>query len=87
MPAVNPLHGHLHVHVFPTAEEAKAAGFNYSERDDFKPIQVTDVVVVQNGTEEGRSTVDFVLEDESGQKFAFMVTGRLLRAIPVGDVS
>lgn len=28
------------------------------------------------------ATVDFLLEDESGQRFVFMVTGNLLKSIP-----
>ena len=47
-----------------------------------KPIEVKEVVVVRRGTEAGRPTVDFVLEDDSGQRFVFMITGNLLKSIP-----
>ena len=50
--------------------------------DIYKPIEVKQVVVVRNGTERGKPTVDFVLEGETGQKFVFMVTGALLKSIP-----
>ena len=30
----------------------------------------------------GKPTVDFLLEDDTGQRFVFMVTGALLKSIP-----
>lgn len=78
----NPVHTHLSVTVCQDGDDAIAKGFNYSADAAIKPIEVKQVVVVRNGTTSGKSTVDFVLEDESGQKFVFMVTGALLKTIP-----
>lgn len=39
-------------------------------------------MVVRNGTTAGNATVDFLLEDDSGQRFVLMVTGNLLKMIP-----
>lgn len=77
----NPLHNSLDVVLCTDADDAIAQGFNYAA-DGTKPIEVKKVVVVRNGTQAGNSTVDFVLEDETGQRFVFIVTGRLLKSIP-----
>lgn len=64
------------------ASDAISKGFTYSAPGSaFKPIGVKDVVVVRNGTATGNPTVDFVLEDETGQKYVFMITGNLLKTI------
>lgn len=47
-----------------------------------KPIEVVKVIVVRKGTQEGNATVDFLLEDETGQQFVFMLTGNLVKSIP-----
>jgi hypothetical protein len=79
----DPLHNHLAVTVCADATDAVAKGFNWVEASPpVKPIEIKQVVVVRNGTEQGHPTVDFVLEDETGQRFVFMVTGRLLKSIP-----
>lgn len=62
------------------AEEAAAQGFLYRE-PNYLPIRVERVVVVQNGTMAGKPTVDFILVDESGQKYVFMLTAALLYSI------
>lgn len=83
---VNPLHQHLSVTVCADADDAIAQGFNYAARPPgaprILPIEVKKVVVVRNGTQAGNATVDFLLEDDSGQQFVFMVTGALLKSIP-----
>lgn len=79
---INPLHNHLDVTICADADDAKAQGFDYAAAGTFKPIEVEKVVVVRNGTQAGNATVDFVLKDDSGQRFVFMVTGRLLKSIP-----
>jgi hypothetical protein len=83
---LNPIHNHLDVFICKDAADASAQGFNYnassSPASAIKPIQVSKVVVVRNGTVEGNPTVDFLLVDESGQQYVFMVTGRLLKSIP-----
>lgn len=83
---VNPLHQHLNVTICKDADDAIAQGFNYAARPAsaprILPIEVKKVVVVRDGTEAGASSVDFLLEDDSGQQFVFMVTGNLLKSIP-----
>lgn len=78
----NPIHKHLSITVCQDGGEAIAQGFNWAADPAVKPIEVKQVVVVQNGTTSGNPTVDFVLEDETGQKFVFLVTGALLKSIP-----
>lgn len=80
---VNPLHNHLNVTICQNAADAIAQGFNYAAQGDkYKPIQIEQVVVVRDGTEAGRSTVDLVLKDENGQLYVAMLTGRLIKSIP-----
>lgn len=80
---VNPLHQHLDITICADAAEAIADGFDWkSITPAVKPIEVKQVVVVRNGTTAAKSTVDFLLEDDTGQQFVFMVTGALLKAIP-----
>lgn len=79
---VNAVHTSLDVTICADADDAKAQGFDYAAVGGFKPIEVEKVVVVRNGTQGGNASVDFVLKDDSGQRFVFMVTGRLLKSIP-----
>lgn len=82
---MNPIQQSLKIIVCKDADDAIQQGhfYNYTDRGgDYKPIQVNRVVVVQNGTTAGNSTVDFVLEDETGQKYVVMLTGALLKSIP-----
>lgn len=79
----NPIHNSLNITVCEDAQDAIASGFNWSAvAPAMKPIEVKQVIVVRQGTVSGKPTVDFVLEDESGQRFVFMVTGALLKSIP-----
>ena len=79
----NPIHNHLSIAICEDASDAIARGFNWvTATPPVKPIEVKQVVVVRKGTQAGNATVDFVLEDESGQRFVFMVTGNLLKTIP-----
>lgn len=80
---VNPLHNRLDVTICADAEDAIAQGFNWREVEPaVKPIEVQKVIVVRNGTQAGNATVDFVLQDETGQRFVFMITGNLLKSLP-----
>lgn len=80
---VNPIHGHLSVAICTDAAEAVAKGYDWkSVTPAVKPIEVKQVVVVSQGTQSGKPTVDFLLEDDTGQRFVFMVTGALLKSIP-----
>lgn len=62
-------------------DDAAAKGFEYKQ-PEFKAVEVEQVVVVRNGTEQGNSTVDLILKDQNGQKYVVMLTGRLLKSIP-----
>ena len=66
--------------------DAIARGYDYARAPagEYKPIKISQAVVVRNGTEAGRPTVDFVLTDETGQKYVVMLTGALVKAIPCG---
>lgn len=78
----NPITQHLPVAICKDADDAIAQGFNWAADKAVKPIEVKQAVVVRDGTTQGRSTVDFVLEDETGQRFVFVITGALLKSIP-----
>lgn len=77
----NPVHNHLSITICEDAADAIAKGFDH-HKNGTKPIEVKKVIIVRKGTEAGNPTVDFLLEDEDGQLFAFMVTGNLLKSIP-----
>lgn len=81
---VNSVHQHLSVTICRDADDAISRGYNYAAAPagEYKPIEVKEVVVVQKGTVNGNPSVDFVLQDEAGQKYVFMVTGNLLKSIP-----
>lgn len=79
----NPLTLHLDITICEDAADAVAKGFDHgTAKPPVLPIEVKQVVVVRNGTETGKPTVDFVLEDANGQRYVFMITGRLLKSIP-----
>ena len=68
------------VHIAKNAGEAVEKGFTY--HDGYTPLEIKEVVVVQDGTIAGFSTVDLVMVDKDGNKFATCLTGGLLKAIP-----
>ena len=78
----NPLTSHISIAICKDASDATRQGYFYRP-PIYKPIQVEKIVIVKSGTEAGNPTVDFVLEDESGQKYVFMITGRLLKSLPL----
>jgi len=71
---------HLKVTLCKDAYEAIGKGFSYTS--GHKPVEITDVVVVQDGTQAHNATVDFVMQDEQGNKYVVMMTGNLLKSIP-----
>jgi len=79
---INPIHRHLAITICADADDAIKQGFNWAEQPDVKPIEVEKVIVVRGGMESGRASVDFVLKDENGQRYVFMVTRALLATIP-----
>jgi len=72
---------YLDIKVCESPSEATQAGYFYRP-PIYLPLRVNQVVVVQQATMEGNSTVDFICESESGQKFVFMVTRAMLEMIP-----
>lgn len=88
MKKVNPIHSHLNVTVCEDAAEAVAKGFEYHRVFEGRithPIEIKRAVVVKRGTVSGKPTVDFILEDETGKRFVFMITGALLKSLPLGE--
>lgn len=71
----------LRVNICEDASDAIRKGYLYRQ-PVFKPIEISYVVVVKDGTVAHRSTVDLVLETAEGQKYVTMLTGALLRTIP-----
>jgi len=60
---------------------------NYHKDKSHAAASVEKFVVVRNGTQEGRSTVDICFVDAQGNKFVAMMTGRLIRSVAtaIGD--
>ena len=53
---------HLSIVICQDAGDAIAQGYDYASKgDEYKPIEISKAVVVRNGTEAGKPTVDFVL--------------------------
>lgn len=50
---------------------------NY-EKPEYLLANLTTAQVVGNGTARGNPTVDFIFEDEQGQKYVAMLTGGLI---------
>lgn len=44
-------------------------------------LKLENVVITEEGTTSGRPIVDFQMSDESGQKYFFAVTGRIVTSI------
>lgn len=78
---VQPLHQSLRILFCRSPEEAIERGFVY-RAPDYQPIEVDQVVVIEDGTVGGRKSYDFVLRDANGQKYVFMLTENLLKTIP-----
>ncbi|MGN6518541.1 MAG: hypothetical protein ACTHK2_03850 [Dokdonella sp.] len=78
----NPIHNRLSIAICDGVDDAVARGFNWAAQPDVRPIEVEQVVVVRGGMESGKASVDFVLRDETGRRFVFMVTRELLRSLP-----
>ena len=83
---MNPLTTSITIDVCKDASDAVRKGYFYRP-PIFKPIQVEKVVIVRNGMQSGKSSVDFVLQDETGQKYVFMITAALLKSLPIGAES
>ena len=74
----------LTVAVFDSPTIANEMGYNAQENyKNTKPIEIEQVVIVRNGTMMGHSTVDIILKDQEGNEFVVMVTGNLLKGLPL----
>ena len=79
----NPIHSHLSVAICTDDADAVANGYDWNAAEPaVLPIEIKKIVVVRKGTEGGNATVDFLLQDHTGQRYVFMVTGNLLKSIP-----
>jgi len=68
----------LSIEVVDSPEQAP----NYNrDHIDIRGVIVTKAIIVLNGTENGRSTVDFQFQDQLGGKFVAMLTGNLVKSL------
>lgn len=72
---------HLDVIICKDAAEATEKGHVYTDRG-VVPVTIQHVVVIRDGTELHNPTVDFLMVDQEGNEFVFMITGALLKSIP-----
>ena len=72
---------HLDVIICKDATEATEKGHVYTGRG-VVPVTVQRVVVIRDGTELHNPTVDFLMVDQDGNEFVFMITGALLKSLP-----
>lgn len=75
---------HLNIVMCEDADDAQNKGYIYVD-GSYKAVEIDTVVVVKNGTETGKPTVDIILKDQEGNKMVVMVTGNLLKSIPCGS--
>lgn len=76
----------LKVTICDSPEDAIDRGYNYSaEPEKYKGARIVEAVVVRNGTVSGESTIDFIFENEEGQKYVVLITANLIRLL--GDMS
>jgi hypothetical protein len=75
---------HLNVVLCATADDAIAQGYHKDGKyKDSKAVAIDKVVIVREGTQGGNPSVDLVLKDEAGNQYVVMVTGRLLKSLPL----
>jgi len=65
----------IQIKIFNTIAEAPHYG------GKVHPISIDHAVIVRNGTQQGRSTVDLVFTDDTGKKYITMITARILSTI------
>lgn len=73
---------HLNLIVFENAAEAAQNGFDYRNKE-IKPVEISRVVIISKGTKNGNSTVDLILRDQQGNEYVTMVTGNLIKSLPL----
>lgn len=54
---------------------------DYNKEEGWIGIDITDVLVVKNGTVEGNPTVDLKFTDRDGKKYVAMITGGILEML------
>lgn len=62
------------------ASPAEAPDYN-TNGEGFKAANILKAIIVKKGTVEGNDTVDLQFEDEAGQKYVAMLTGRLIKSL------
>ena len=72
--------GNIALVVCKDAQDAINMGYDYS-KGGYLPAQILKAVIVQDGTESGRPTVDIIFEDQNGVRYVGMITGRLLHMV------
>lgn len=82
MPTPHSITQYISVTICRDAEEATDRGFVY-HKNEYTALRISHAVVVQKGTEKGNPTVDLILVDETGKQYMTMVTGNLLKSIPL----
>ena len=75
---------HLNIVLCEDADDAQNKVYIYVD-GTYKAVEIDTVVVIKNGTETGKPTVDIILKDQEGNKMVVMVTGALLKSIPCGS--
>lgn len=65
-----------------TPKEAEERGYVYL--DGFTLVEIQKAVIVREGTENGKSTVDFILVDQAGNKYVARITADILKTICKG---
>jgi len=71
----------LKVSIFDYPGEAGDAGYVY--KPPVKSATLEEAVIVRKGTQAGNSTVDLIFTDADGNKYVAMITGNLLKALPL----
>lgn len=71
----------LKISVFDYPGEAADAGYAYTA--PVKAATLQEAVIVRQGTKAGNPTVDLIFTDADGNKYVAMITGNLLKALPL----
>lgn len=77
---MNPMHHQLNIVICSSPQDAIDRGYVY-RLPEFKPIEIERVVIVRKGMESGASTVDLILENELGERYMCMLTGKLVQIV------
>lgn len=79
----NPIHNGLKLTICQSVEDAVSQGFDYAKQPEkYGPAQIENVVLVRNGTQSGKSTVDLIFKTADGKLHVALLTAALLKSIP-----